>query len=348
MIAIRSLKNRSVEIVGSFRDLYDGITYLESSVDCKKEISNYALWAYAKKHPEVSACFYNVETLELPCGHCIGCRLEYSRQWANRCVLESLMRPMSLNWFLTLTIDDDCIGEYVTKNGFATVRNNDISKFMKALRQHWAKVHGVESKIRFFAASEYGDESMRPHYHILVFGLPLYDLEFYKNNEQGDVLFKSAELYSIWKKGFVTVGEFNWNTAAYTARYVMKKAQGKMGAYYDALDIEPEKTRMSRRPGIAVEFLEANIDNIYDLDEIVLPASKGKLHAISPPKYFDKKLEIVNPLLYEHVKSQRDRIAKLRELSESQAHGYDPLEYLEVKESHKEKSLKIFRRGLDK
>lgn len=348
MISIKSIKDSSVEIIGSFRDLYDGVNYLETSVDCKREISKYALWAYAKKHPEFSASFYNVETLELPCGRCIGCRLEYSRQWANRCVLESLSNPSCCNWFLTLTFEDDYLKDKINDRGFATVHNDDISIFMKALRQRWAKVHNVGSKIRFFGASEYGDETMRPHYHILCFGLPLYDLEYYKNNSQGDVLYKSKELDEVWKCGFVTVAEFNWNTAAYTARYVMKKVEGKMGAFYDALGIEPEKTRMSRRPGIAAEYLNANINTIFDLDEIVLPASKGKLQVISPPKYFDKKLEVLNPLLYEYVKSQRDRIAKLRELSESQAHGYDPVDYCAIKEYHKENSLKIFRRGLDK
>ena len=42
----------------------------------------------------------------LSCGQCIGCRLESSRQWAIRCVLESKLYDSELNWFMTLTYDD--------------------------------------------------------------------------------------------------------------------------------------------------------------------------------------------------------------------------------------------------
>lgn len=286
-----------------------------------------------------------IEPIELPCGKCIGCRLEYSRQWANRCVLESLSYPKGWSWFLTLTIDDDHLGEYVTSHGFATVHTDDITTFMKALRGRWADQHEVSDGIRFFGASEYGDDSMRPHYHILVFGLPLFDLEIYKNNAQGDTLYKSKELDGVWKKGFVTVGEFNWNTAAYTARYVMKKAKGMDAGYYEALDIEPEKTRMSRRPGIGQAYLDHHIEEIYDLDEIVLPASHGTPHAIAPPKFFDKKLKDLDEPFFNKIKDQRKRIAEIRQQAKGQQHGYDPLEYLAVEERAKKNSLSVFKRS---
>lgn len=298
------------------------------------------------------------EQIMLPCGKCIGCRLEYSRQWANRCVLESLSYPEDQCWFLTLTIDDDHLKDYVTKNGFATCKADDISTFMKALRGRWSDQHGVTAHIRFFGCSEYGDESMRPHYHLLLFGLPLYDLEFYKNNHDGDVLYKSEELTEIWKKGIVTIGQFNWNTAAYTARYVMKKAGGKNAAFYDALDIEPEKVRMSRRPGIGADFFEHHIDDIYELDEIVLPATKGNSHVISPPKYFDKKikvrleafpdLKLRSGKTFGEVWNQRERIQKLKQQAQDQAHGYDLHDYYQIQEHSKENSMKVFSRGVDK
>ena len=43
--------------------------------------------------------------LTIPCGRCIGCRLERSRQWAMRCVHEAEMHDE--NVFVTLTYDDD-------------------------------------------------------------------------------------------------------------------------------------------------------------------------------------------------------------------------------------------------
>ena len=44
------------------------------------------------------------DEIKLPCGRCIGCRLERSRQWAVRCVHESMYHKE--NMFLTLTFDD--------------------------------------------------------------------------------------------------------------------------------------------------------------------------------------------------------------------------------------------------
>lgn len=287
--------------------------------------------------------------VEIPCGRCLGCRLEHSRQWANRNVLESLAYPQDQSWFLTLTFDDDSLKPYIKTSGFASVRNDDISVFMKALRGRWSGVHNVSEGIRFFGASEYGDESMRPHYHLLVFGLPLYDLEYYKTTEQGDDLYISRELDDVWQKGFVTVGEFNWNTAAYTARYVMKKAEGLSPKVYDDFGIEPERTRMSRRPGIGTSYFEKFAPDFYDLDEIVLPAKKGKLNVIPPPKAFDRKIKHLLELgesfvtrsgrSFDHIIADRNRIAEMRQKIENQSHGYDPLDYLTIKEEAKARQI---------
>lgn len=283
-----------------------------------------------------------IEPFQIPCGRCIGCRLEYSRQWANRCVMESMSYPKDQSWFVTLTIDDEHLE--VTSHGFATVKMDDVTKFMKALRQHWQRAHGVSDNIRFYAASEYGDESMRPHYHVLIFGLPLYDLKKYSNNHQGDVIYTSEELDSVWKKGSVKVAEFNWNTAAYTARYVMKKVKGMDAGVYQAMDIEPERVRMSRCPGIGAEFLSRHKDYIYHYDQIVLPSSGGKAHAVAPPKYFDRKIKEIDPDFFERLKSGRKARAEVHQQQIEQELGYDPIEYRRNQEEAKTNSMLIFRR----
>jgi hypothetical protein len=43
--------------------------------------------------------------LKIPCGQCIGCRLEYSRQWAMRCHHEASLHIF--NSFITLTYDPE-------------------------------------------------------------------------------------------------------------------------------------------------------------------------------------------------------------------------------------------------
>ena len=336
------------QIVGSFRELYDGQLWSQNSEKRITEIRE----TVVRRFLQNNAAHRVKHVLEVPCGKCIGCRLEYSRQWANRCVLESVLHSAESNWFLTLTIDDDHLVYGGTD--LATLHFDDVTAFMKKLRERWSRVHGVDDGIRFYACSEYGDDTLRPHYHNLAFGLPLYDLEYYKTTNNGDVLYKSKELTDLWGKGYVVVGDFNWNTAAYTARYVMKKQNGSNADKYDTLGIEPERVRMSRRPGIARPFLDKFKNEIYRNDEIVLPAlPNGRLNVVKPPKYFDKVLDRLNPEkggdrdLLALVKANRERIADITKEAKKQTQGYDPVDLLDNKKKVKQQKMQIFRRDFE-
>ena len=101
------------------------------------------------------------EYVEIPCGHCLECRLEYSRQWANRCILEA--QEHDQNCFITLTYDDlnipvvdDVNPETGEVTKFKTLVKRDLQLFMKRLR---SKLDEKNIKIRFFAAGEYGDQA---------------------------------------------------------------------------------------------------------------------------------------------------------------------------------------------
>lgn len=48
-----------------------------------------------------------LDTFLIPCGQCVGCRLDYSRRWATRLMLE--LECHTSAFFLTLTYDDDHI-----------------------------------------------------------------------------------------------------------------------------------------------------------------------------------------------------------------------------------------------
>jgi hypothetical protein len=95
-------------------------------------------------------------TLELPCGQCIGCRLERSRQWAMRCLHESSLYDR--NAFVTLTYDD----EHLPPGG--SLNYPDFQRFMKRLRKN------SKSPIRFYMGGEYGESTLRPHFHVCLFG----------------------------------------------------------------------------------------------------------------------------------------------------------------------------------
>lgn len=229
--------------------------------------------------------------IEIPCGQCIECRLQRSRQWADRCVLEQQYHEQSL--FVTLTYDDDHlpVNEVITPDGeiviVGTLVKEHMSKFMKALRQEYAYKH--DNQLRFFGCGEYGSETMRPHYHIIIFGLLLDDLVHHHRNFQGDDFYTSETINKCWKKGFCVVSDVTWQCCAYTARYIMKKHLGKDADFYEQNGLVPEFVNMSRRPGIARQYYDDHPD-MFEKDFISVPTHQGGKD-IFPPKYFERLFE---------------------------------------------------------
>lgn len=232
--------------------------------------------------------------IEIPCGHCLGCRLDHSRDWANRCLLE--MQDHESNMFITLTYDDihvplsSCMdtdtGELIDT---LTLRKRDFQLFMKRLRKKYAVNH--DNKLRFFMCGEYGDKTFRPHYHAIVFGLELPDMKPYKR--QGDFWYYTSEwLQDLWPYGYVVAAPASWETAAYTARYVVKKAYGMESDVYESLGIEKEFTLMSRMPGIGLKWLEEKkgYDNFLE-DVYIYQGTPDGSKKFLPPKYFKRKFD---------------------------------------------------------
>lgn len=251
------------------------------------------------------------ESFRIPCGQCVGCRLEYSRQWAVRCVHEASLHDS--NSFITLTYSDD----FLPSN--YSLQPDDVTLFWKRLRHHLSPL-----RIRYFYCGEYGDETQRPHYHALVFGYDFPDKELYKVTARGDRLYVSPMLEEIWGKGFCPIGELTFESAAYTARYVMKKVTGKgqdeidpetgLKPYelYDPTTGEvfkrvPEFCRGSRNPGIAAKWINKFHKDVYPWDETIMRGVPQK-----PPKFYDRKYDEINPEGLEVVKAARkESLAKV-------------------------------------
>lgn len=279
------------------------------------------------------------EPIQIPCGQCRSCRIHKSREWANRCVMESMQYEDGLCWFVTLTYDDEHLppGDVMR----STLFPSDVTKFFHDLRQYYARKMNWQG-LRYFYAGEYGDLNGRPHYHILLFNCPILDNKFYKLNYNSDTYWTSQTFTNIWSKGYVVIGELNWNSAAYTARYTLKKLNGDLGKeYYKEQGILPEFCRMSNRPGIGAGYLQENKDDIYQFkredgetflkDEIILPSpSYGKTLKVKPPKYFDRKmkesLNLDDNAKIAHITSQRKKIAELSAEDEKNILGYNEVE----------------------
>lgn len=169
-------------------------------------------------------------------------------------------------------------------------------------------------KIRFFHAGEYGDLLGRPHYHAIIFGHDFDDRVFFKETN-GVKLDTSEKLRSIWKKGHCSVGDVTFKSAAYVARYIMKKISGdKQKDHYERVDhmtgevvqLPQEYTTMSRRPGIGKEWFDKFKKDAYPSDFITHEGSKYSL-----PRYYDNMFEMENPKVMKEIKQKRiDNIHK--------------------------------------
>lgn len=283
------------------------------------------------------------------CGNCLSCRLQYSKEWANRIVLESMLYPRERCWFVTLTYDPSEISiENGTLNQWdLMILNKDhCVKFKKDLRAYW-QYHYNHTGIREFTAGEYGDKSDRPHYHLCLFNIDIPDLKFFGTNFRGDIFYTSEILTSIWGRGHVIVSELNWATAAYTARYVLKKARDMDDKkFHQNFDIPLPFTTKSNRPGLAHDIFEKSFDQIYEKDTIVLPSFGGKEKVVKPPKYFDMLYQRVNPEHYEQVKEHRKYIAEIAADRIKKSHNYSEEQFFDIQAANLQERVKKLKREL--
>jgi len=247
--------------------------------------------------------------IQIPCRQCTGCRSEYSRQWAMRNVHEASLHDR--NVFITLTYDNDHLPLLGPSEEHNTLVKDHFRLFIKSLRKPHKKLGWVPpKKIRFYMCGEYGEKgTKRPHYHAILFNTYFPDmvpLEGKKN------LFTSEILRQIWGKGHVSVGAVTFESAAYVSKYVQKKINGqKKDEHYRVIDKETgeylgqrqqEYANMSRRPGIAGDWLAKYKDRVYQTDDITINGRKMR-----PPKYYDRIYEIDHRDKMEEIKKNRKK-----------------------------------------
>lgn len=235
--------------------------------------------------------------IPIPCGHCIGCRLKYSRIWADRMLAESLYHES--NYFVTLTYDNDHLPPCRDGSPVHSLVKRDVQLFMKRLRKMFP-----EQKIRFYACGEYGSESMRPHYHLILFGLKLNDLTVLSKNKLNQFYFTSESFSKLWTFGFHIITSVSWDTCAYVARYVTKKQTGVNSSVYEKYNFAPEFSLMSNKPGIGRDFFDDRKEELYAYGSISLPDQQGS-KKILPNKYYDNLFDIEYPEVMDSIKQQR-------------------------------------------
>lgn len=165
----------------------------------------------------------------VPCGKCWMCLARRRREWSFR--LSEELKVSSSAKFVTLTYDDDHLPR--SDIGFPVVEKRDVQLWLKRLRK---RLQASGDKIRYFLVSEYGSHTKRPHYHAILFNLPLEcDLQ--------DLL------VSTWQKGHVHIGDVTDASISYCAKYCM--------AYEEEFPEEITRPFMlcSKRPPIGGSYL---------------------------------------------------------------------------------------------
>ncbi len=239
-----------------------------------------------------------IQAVSLPCGQCIGCRLERSRQWAMRCMHEAQLHTN--NCFITLTYDDTHLPSD------QSLHYRDFQLFIKRLRKRYPT-----TKISYYMAGEYGENFGRPHFHACIFGLDFHDKKLWKRTSSGSLIYRSSDLETLWPFGYSSIGDVNFESAAYVARYIMKKQTGKNSKnhYTDketGVIKTPEFNKMSLKPAIGLNWYKKYKNDVFPHDYIVLRGQK-----IKPPKYYDLQFKNENPYEYEQIIAIRENGAKL-------------------------------------
>lgn len=282
--------------------------------------------------------FRGARKISLPCQRCIGCKLDHSKDWATRCAHEATLHRY--NSFLTLTVDDDHLKDrYWTglrndqgaKVYGGNLDHREIQLFLKKLRDHisrgsnkiaWQERSSkpgrpaLNGNIKYYMCGEYGEKYRRPHYHVCLFGADFRDKKYFTQTPAGSQSYVSQTLNEIWGNGKAYIGELNWQSAAYAARYCLKKITGDPAPNHytvvcadtgEIIRLQPEYAKMSRGNrlkkdnAIGKEWLDKYMPDVYPHGYVILRSGKKT----TTPKYYDKQFKKENENEYKLMKEKR-------------------------------------------
>lgn len=254
---------------------------------------------------------------------------------AIRCVHEAQMH--SENCFITLTYDDEHLPP-----GRGLVKK-DFQDFIKRLRKSRpiGPRQSVCQFLRYYHCGEYGDKFGRPHYHAILFGHDFPDKRLH-TKRLGNTVYTSSILSELWGKGFCSIGAVTFKSAAYVARYVLKKLSGPgSDRFYRSIDTDtgeihdrlPEYVTMSLKPGIGSAWFAAYSGDVFPGDFVIHAGERFKT-----PRFYD--------LLYERQESESaiQEIKAIRVRNAKARASDNTPERLAVREKIQAQKLKLLKR----
>ena len=224
----------------------------------------------------------------VPCGTCNECKARRISGWSFR-LQKEMLRHNSAH-FVTLTYDSPPL----TENNYMNLHKPHLQNFFKYLRKN-------NQKIKYYACGEYGTQTMRPHYHLIIFGTtPEY-------------------ITALWTHGHVHFGQVTGASIGYTLKYMCKTSKIPLHQNDDRL---PEFALMSKKLGDnyltpqMINWHQADLKNrcYATINEIKLALPryyKDKIYSLVDKQIIAKHMEnIANLQLLEHVdislKTKRD------------------------------------------
>lgn len=221
------------------------------------------------------------------CGKCYYCLQKKRNIWTNRMMQED--KGAESSYFITLTYDQANIPLIDQWNwSVGTLYKKDLQLFLKRLRQNlkrygteesrwfkttisydnnWDEKKTINPKLRYFACGEYGKKGDRPHYHIIMWNLPDYFVDYDPINK---VLW-SELIEDTWGKGQVDIGKVEQASCHYVAKYTLDPLVSQWGLHDNR---ERPFAEMSRKPGIGQNYVTdeikkyfSNNKNCYSLGE---------------------------------------------------------------------------------
>lgn len=223
--------------------------------------------------------------LIVPCGKCECCLVTRKSFWSFR--LREHFKTCTSGWFVTLTYNDNCLsynsGVVLHPYPFPVVSSEHVRNFFKRLRkkinEYWLsrKLVTVDDtlvkpKISYFLVSEYGPETLRPHYHFLLFDVPDY------------IPYLDKVIEDVWGKGFITMSPITDERINYVSKYCC------LPSVLPDYIMKYAKPFMRCSKGIGLSYVE-NADN-YDYhrgSSVLRPyIEKGKSKVPLPRYYKDK------------------------------------------------------------
>lgn len=175
-------------------------------------------------------------------------------EWTIR--LKEELKTQGKAIFVTLTYQDENLR--FNENNVASVWKEDVQKFVKRLRH--------KTNFRYYAVSEYGGITLRPHYHLIMFGLSQMDSDIIMN---------------AWKRGNIHVGNVKESGLNYVAKYHISKNYFPQGG-------NKPFVLMSTRPAIGAGYIDRMKKyHENDINRIHYPDHENKRKL---PRYYREKL----------------------------------------------------------